>query len=178
MEGSMSEETNPVVTETVSEETTQEATTQTDVGALIAESKKYRKRSQDAEAQLKELQSQLAKAEEAKLKEKEDFKTLYEKTASEMEVYKSQADKWASYESVKREALLNSIPEEERETMSKLDLETLEFVSNKISNVKPNMPEVVGQPRTPEMKKTYSEMTNSERKANWGSIVKQFNMKK
>ena len=66
-------EDQTVATETVSEETTPEATTQTDVGALIAESKKYRKRSQDAEAQLKELQSQLAKAEEAKLKEKEDF---------------------------------------------------------------------------------------------------------
>ena len=47
----MSEE-QTVETETVSEETTTGATTQTDVGALIAESKKYRKRSQDAEAQL------------------------------------------------------------------------------------------------------------------------------
>ena len=174
----MSEE-KTVATETVSEETTQEATTNsTDVGALIAESKKYRKRSQDAEARLAELESQLAKAEEAKLKEKEDFKTLYEKTASEMETYKAQADKWTSYETAKREALLNSVPEEERETMSKLDLETLEFVTNKISNVKPNMPEVIGQSRTPEIKKTYSEMTNAERKANWGNIVKQFNMKK
>ena len=174
----MSEE-KTVATETVSEEVTTEATDSLpESGALVAESKKYRKRAQDAEARLAKLESKLAKAEEAKLKEKEDFKTLYEKTASEMEVYKSQADKWASYESVKREALLSSIPEEERETMSKLDLETLEFVTNKISNVKPNMPEVVGQPRTPEMKKTYSEMTNAERKANWGNIVKQFNMKK
>tara|TARA_R100001082_G_C4269946_1_gene119285 strand:- start:13 stop:537 length:525 start_codon:yes stop_codon:yes gene_type:complete len=174
----MSEE-KTVATETVSEETTQEATTDsTDVGALIAESKKYRKRSQDAEARLAKLESQLAKAEEAKLKEKEDFKTLYEKTAGEMETYKAQADKWTSYETAKREALLNSVPEEERETMSKLDLETLEFVTNKISNVKPNMPEVIGQSRTPEIKKTYSEMTNAERKANWGNIVKQFNMKK
>ena len=62
----MSEEAK-VATETVSEETTQEATTDsTDVGALIAESKKYRKRSQEAEALLAKLESQLAKAEEAK----------------------------------------------------------------------------------------------------------------
>ena len=61
----MSEEAK-VATETVSEETTQEATTEpTDVGALIAESKKYRKRSQDAEAERDALKSQLAKAEEA-----------------------------------------------------------------------------------------------------------------
>ena len=39
----MSEENNPVVNETVSEEATNEVSTDsTDVGALIAESKKYR----------------------------------------------------------------------------------------------------------------------------------------
>ena len=137
----MSEE-QTVATETVSEETTTEATTQTDVGALIAESKKYRKRSQDAEAKLKELQTQLAKAEEAKLKEKEDFKTLYEQTAGKMEAYKAQADKWTSYEAAKREALLKSVPEEEKETMSKLDLDTLEFVTNKINNKRIDIVEI------------------------------------
>ena len=160
----MSEEKS-VAAETVSEETTQEATTNsTDVGALIAESKKYRKRSQDAEARLAKLESQLAKAEEAKLKEKEDFKTLYEKTAGEMETYKAQADKWASYETTKREALLNSVPENERETMSKLDLETLEYVTNKITSVKPNMPEVVGNPREIKPEKAYKDMSYEERK--------------
>ena len=51
----MSEE-NKVATETASEETTKETTNDsTDNGGLIAESKKYRKRSQEAEAQLAEL---------------------------------------------------------------------------------------------------------------------------
>ena len=170
----MSEEAK-VATETVSEETTQEATTDTtDVGALIAESKKYRKRSQDAEARLAKLESQLAKAEEAKLKEKEDFKTLYEKTAGEMESYKAQAEKWTSYEAAKREALLNSVPEEERETMSKLDLETLEFVTNKIKNTKSNAPQVVGQTKQPKLEKSFAEMSNAEKSANWQGILKAY----
>ena len=64
----MSEETK-VATETVSEETTQETPTNTpDVGSLIAESKKYRQRSQDAEAQLAKLQSKLEEQENAKNK--------------------------------------------------------------------------------------------------------------
>ena len=168
----MSEEAK-VATETVSEETTQEATTDsTDVGALIAESKKYRKRSQDAEARLKKLQSQLAKAEEAKLKEKEDFKTLYEKTASEMEAYKSQADKWTSYETAKRETLLNSVPEEEKEAMSKLDLETLEFVTNKINNIKPNAPEVAGTSKGFTTNKDWGDMTDAERRAYYAEKAK------
>ena len=179
MEGSMSEETNPVATETVSEASTNEATTSsTDVGALIAESKKYRKRSQEAEAERDALKSQLAKAEEVKLKEKEDFKTLYEKTASEMEDYKTQAEKWTSYELAKRDTLLQSVPEEEREAMSKLDLETLEFVTNKINNMKPNAPQVVGGSRINTPEKAYSEMSADEKKANWQNILNSYNKRK
>ena len=49
----MSEETKTVASETVSEQPTQETQTDsTDVGALIAESKKYRSRAQDAEARI------------------------------------------------------------------------------------------------------------------------------
>ena len=177
MEGSMSEETNPVATETVSEGSTNEATTDsTDVGALIAESKKYRKRSQDAEARLAKLESQLSKAEEAKLKEKEDFKTLYEQNEAKIESLTENADKWSKYQEAKTAALLESVPEGEREALSKLDFETLEYVTNKINNMKPNAPEVVGSPR--EASKplgNWAEMDAEERRQNWGEIVKGFN---
>ena len=165
MEGSMSEETTPVATETVSEETTNEATTEsTDVGALIAESKKYRKRSQDAEARLAKLESQLAKAEKAKLKEKEDFKTLYEQNEAKIESLTENADKWAKYQEAKTAALLEGVPEDEREALSKLDFETLEYVTNKINSVKPNMTEVVGNPREIKPEKAYKDMSYEERK--------------
>ena len=166
MEGSMSEETNPVATETVSEETTNEATTDsTNVGALIAESKKYRKRSQDAEARLAKLESDLEKSEKAKLKKKEEYKTLYEQSQSKIESLTQNADKWAKYETAKREALLESVPEGERESLSKLDFETLEYVTNKINSVKPNAPEVTGSSRSIVPEKTYAEMNTEERRA-------------
>ena len=161
----MSEEAN-VATETVSEETTQEATTDsTDVGALIAESKKYRKRSQDAEARLAKLESQLAKAEKAKLKEKEDFKTLYEQNEAKIESLTASADKWAKYQETKTAALLEGVPEDEREALSKLDFETLEYVTNKINSVKPNAPEVTGSSRSIVPEKEYKDMNYEERKA-------------
>ena len=66
----MSQE-NQVASETVSEQPTQESPTSSpDVGALIAESKKYRARAQDAEARISEMEKNMAEAEEAKLKEK------------------------------------------------------------------------------------------------------------
>ena len=175
----MSEETNPVATETVSEETTNEATTDsTDVGALIAESKKYRKRSQEAEARLAKLESDLEKSEKAKLKKKEEYKTLYEQNEEKMKSLTQNADKWAKYEEAKREALLSNVPEDERESLSKLDFETLEYVTNKINNIKPNVPEIVGGSRINDPQKNYREMTDDEKKSNWGSILNSYNKRK
>ena len=172
----MSEETKAVASETVSEQPTQESpTTSPDVGALIAESKKYSTRAQDAEARIAKMEKTLAKAEETKLKEKEDFKTLYEKVSSENESLSSVAEKWTKYEETRRASLLEKHPEEDRESLSGLDLETLEFVTNKITDVRPNAPELAGQARGESLNKPLSEMTEQERRQNWASIVKQYN---
>ena len=173
--GQMSED-QIAATETASEGTAQEATTDSaDVGALIAESKKYRKRSQDAEARLAKLESQLAKAEEAKLKEKEEYKTLYEQNEAKIESLTKKADKWAKYQEAKTAALLEGVPEDEREALSKLDFETLEYVTNKINNAKSNAPEVIGNARKSDVNKDFSQMSDKEKKDNWQSIIKNFN---
>ena len=169
----MSEE-NKVATETASEETTKETTNDsTDNGGLIAESKKYRKRSQEAEAQLAELKSQLAKAEEDKLKEKEDFKTLYEKVASENESLAANSEKWSKYEEAKRASLIEQHPEDDRETLMGLPLDTLEYVTSKINSSKANAPEVVGNPRSnhKQVNEDWTKMDERERRANWDNIV-------
>ena len=172
----MSQENSQVASETVSEQPTQETTNNsTDVSSLVAESKKYRKRSQDAESRLAELENKLASAEEAKLKEKEDFKALYEKVSSENESLTANAQKWNKYEENRRNTLLESAPEEERERLAGLDLDTLEYVTSKINNEKPNMPEVAGRARNNMPQKPYAQMTDAEKKANWNNIVKQFN---
>ena len=175
----MSEENKAVVSETVSEQPTQEASTSSpDVGALIAESKKYRSRAQDAEARIAKMEKTLKKAEETKLKEKEDFKALYEKVSSENESLSSVADKWTKYEEVRRGSLLENHPEEDREQLATLDLETLEFVTNKINNNKANAPEVAGNPRqTFKPNKNWVDMDAQDRRDNWGEILKGFNDK-
>ena len=170
----MSQENSQVASETVSEQPTTETTdSSTDVSSLVAESKKYRKRSQDAEARLSELEKKLASAEEAKLKEKEDFKTLYEKVSSENEALDATAQKWNKYEENRRNTLLESAPEEERERLAGLDLDTLEYVTGKINNVKANAPEVAGNPRGyKEINKDWTKMEISELKENWSDILK------
>ena len=80
----MSEDKQQAVTETVSESPAEETQQSSPNDELIAESKKYRKRAQDAETRLAKLEKSLARAEEDKLKEKEEFKTLYEKASSKV----------------------------------------------------------------------------------------------
>ena len=161
----MSEETKAVASETVSEQPTQDTpTTSPDVGALIAESKKYRTRAQDAEARIAKMEKKMAKAEEAKLKEKEDFKTLYEKVSSENESLSSVAEKWTKYEQTKRASLLEKHPEEDRESLQGLPLDTLEFVTNKINGVKANPPQVSGRTKNVVTQKPFADMTDAERR--------------
>ena len=170
----MSEDKTTAVEETVSEAPAKETTQNSSNEQYIAESKKYRKRAQDAETRLAKLEKSLAKAEESKLKEKEDFKALYEQVSSKVESLTSNAEKWNKYEETKRESLLEKHPEEDREKLSGLELDTLEYVTNKINNTKANAPEVAGNPRkdykTPP--KDLTKLSQSELRENWDDIVK------
>ena len=170
----MSEDKTQAATETVSESPATETTQDSSNEQYIAESKKYRKRAQDAETRLAKLEKSLAKAEESKLKEKEEFKTLYEQASSKVESLASDAEKWTNYEKAKRASLLENHPEDERESLSKLDLDTLKYVTNKINNTKANAPEVAGHSRkdykTPP--KDWTKLSQSELRENWDDIVK------
>jgi len=174
MEGSMSEDKTQAVTETVSESPATETTQDSSNEQYIAESKKYRKRAQDAESRLAELEKNFTKAEEDKLKEKEEFKTLYEKASSKIEGLSNNAEKWTKYEETKRASLLESHPEEDRENLSKLDLETLEYVTGKINNTKNNAPEVVGTARKVAPTKPIDWSDKQSIKENWGNIIEQY----
>ena len=161
----MSEENKTVASETASEQPTQETSTSSpDVGALIAESKKYRSRAQDAEARIAEMEKTLAKANEEKLKEKEEYKTLYEEASSKIDNLSANADKWDKYEDNRRALLLEIHPEEDRDQLKSLDLDTLEFVTNKIKNNKPNAPQVVGRTKDVVIDKRYVDMNDAERR--------------
>ena len=170
----MSEDKTQATTETVSESPATETTQDSSNEQYIAESKKYRKRAQDAEARLADYEKKLARAEEDKLKEKEEFKTLYEQASSKVESLTANADKWTKYEETKRASLLENHPEDERESLSKLDLETLEYVTNKINTTKANAPEVAGNPRQDYKKppQDWTKLSAQERRDNWDNIVK------
>ena len=99
---------------------------------------------------------------------------MYEQASAKVESLTTNAEKWGKYEEAKRTTLLENHPEDERESLSKLDLETLEYVTNKINTTKANAPEVAGNPRkdykTPP--KDWTKLSAQERRDNWDNIVK------
>ena len=139
----MSEE-NQVVNEAVADDSTQKTEVSTpDNSELIAESKKYRKRSQSAEARVAELETKLNSFEDQRLKEKEDFKALYEKVSIENDQNKAKAKQWSEYETLKREELLSNIPEEERGDFEGVKLKSLENIISKMTSPKTVNPDHV-----------------------------------
>ena len=172
----MSEDKTTATTETVSESPATETTQDALVEKLKAEqaySQSQRRKKQDAETRLAEFEKKFATAEEDKLKKKEEYKTLYEKASSEMEGLTANADKWAKYEETRRTSLLENHPEEDRERLSGLDLDTLEYVTGKINNVKPNAPEVAGNPRQDykQYNQDWTKMDAKERRDKWNDII-------
>ena len=119
----MSEENKIVEEQAVAETPTQEVSNE--VGNLIAESKKYRQRSQSAEAELNELKENLKLQETKQLEEKEEFKSLYEGLKIENEKLKPIVENFEIQEKQRREHLLSQLSDDDQEIYQ--DLTTIKL---------------------------------------------------
>ena len=119
----MSEENTPVVETTEATETKE--TVSPDAG-LIAESKKYRQRAQQAETQLAEFQKKLEQQENTKLKEKEEWKTLAEQNEAKLNDALPYKDKYEALYSANKQKILSKFPEDQQEKFKDKDPEWLE----------------------------------------------------
>ena len=134
----MSEE-NKVSNEAVVENGTENVTQDNAQNEYIAESKKYRKRAQDAENRLAELNKKLESQENTKLKQKEEYKTLAEKYEAQVNELNPFKEKYEGLVEQRRSKLLDRLPEDKRETFKNKDLDVLEFMADQL-NSKPSEP--------------------------------------
>ena len=170
----MSEE-NVVSNETVVDNGTENVTQESAQNEYIAESKKYRKRAQDAETQLADLQKQLKSQENNKLKEKEEFKTLAEKLESENNSLNSYKEKYELLVEQRKVALLEKLPEDKREQFNNKDLDVLEFMVSQLDIKAPNEPQVRATVKTPEKEiGDWTKLSAEDKRSNWANIVKSF----
>ena len=127
----MSEE-KVVSNETVVEKDTENVAQESAQNEYIAESKKYRKRAQDAETRLANLEKQLETQQNQKLKEKEEYKTLAEKYEAQVNDLNPYKDKYEGLVEQRRNVLLERLPEDKRETFKNKDLDVLEFMVSEL----------------------------------------------
>ena len=149
----------------VQDSTTQSQDESVDYKALyldeVQNAKKLRKRAQDAEETVQKNTKAQETLKVKQMQEQEKYKELYESTAPFKE-------KWESYESKRREALLSKLPEEDREGLNQKDLDTLEYIVRLKEESKPvNPAHSPGMPRNVplEINKPWGEMSESERRA-------------
>ena len=143
------------------------------VSELIAESKKYRQRSQASETRVAELEAKINSFEDKRLLEKEEFKTLYEKVSVENEANKATAEKWNNYEATERESLLKQVPEDEKAEWENSPLNLLKkYVLKATATVPQNPDHVVSKTRNlTDVPSDWTKMKPDEIKKNWSSIV-------
>lgn len=98
-------------------------------GELIAESKAYRKRAQEAEERLAAIERERKEAEEAKLREQGEYKELLAQREAELEAFKNKASDWDNYQQAKKEEILKGMTEAQAEIYKGLDLTTLENIA-------------------------------------------------
>ena len=97
---------------------------------------------------------------------------------TELDVFIPEVWAQAVRASFKRGSLLENHPEDERESLSKLDLETLEYVTSKINNVKANVPEVSGKARGTVIDKPVDWSNKDWLKENWSTVTQSYKQKK
>ena len=150
--------------------------------AEVANAKKLRKRSQDAESKLTNFQSKQTEIEEAKLKEEGEFKTLLEKRDTEIEGLKSKAKAYDELLESERNSILDKMTDEDKETFGNLPLKELKALDAKLNSQKPAQQGnqiLTGMSKSnPVSNKNYNEMTEDERKQWFDAKVQGYGLPK
>ena len=194
MEGSMSQENTQNATGSIERPPVEKAIAQevgpenqngesqpsAEVGGLVAESKKYRKRAQVAEDKLLKMEKKIATAKEEQLAEQNKWQELAEQRGVKLleqepviEAAKAEIDSI-------REELLADFDEEERDSFGSLDLTQLRTLHKKIFQ---NDNKVAPTDATPARSinpenKDWQTMSKEDRRKNWQSIVDSYRIKK
>lgn len=159
-----------VAQEAVAQET-QDQPTNPEVGDLIAESKKYRARSQKAEAELAEMQKKAEAQRNKELEAKQEWQTLAEERAARIAELEPVVERAKQEEAQMREQILADFSVEDRETFGDLPMAKLRALHGKIIQ-QPKIP-IANNPAVPvnEVQEDWTQMTDKDRKKHWSKII-------
>ena len=162
------------VAQEVATEQPQDQPTNPEVGDLIAESKKYRARSQKAEAELAEMQKKAEAQRTKELEAKKEWQTLAEERAARLSELEPIVERAMKDEADMREQILADFSVEDRETFGDLPMAKLRALHGKIVQ-QPKIP-IANNPAVPanEVQEDWTKMSDTDRKKNWSKIIDQY----
>jgi len=151
-----------------------------EVGSLIAESKKYRSRAQEAENKLAKMEKRLAQDRENTMAEQNKWQELAEergvKLSEQEPVIEAAMNEMAAF----REEILADFTEEDREAFKDLNLTQLRTLHKKLINESNAVRPTDGTPaRTANPdNKNWLDMDEKDRRNNWQSIIDGYRLRK
>ena len=148
--------------------------TNAEVGSLIADAKRYRKRSQEAEAKLNELQTKLNEQEEERMQKNSEWQELAAKYKSERDEYKALADEGTKIKETVRSSLLEQLDDEDREFAIDLPTEKLQKFVNRTVKTKVNTNESYSAPMPDSKGNPFKDMTKDQRQSNWTKVLQNY----
>lgn len=163
----------PISTEVATDSQTDDLETP-DVGALVQESKKYRKRAQESEAELGKLKKKLDTDRQKQMEEQNKWQELAEERAARLAEIEPIVERMQADEAEQRELILSDFTEEDRNSFGDLSLQQLRVLHKKMFNSDNSViPTDKTSARTTNTNnKSWTNMTADERKQNWPSIVR------
>ena len=168
----------PVSTEVATE--SQNEPIQSDVGELVQESKKYRKRAQESEAELAKSQKRIELDRQKSMEEQNQWQQLAEERAARIAELEPIAEEFQKDQTTQREMILSKLSEEDREQFGDLPIAKLRILANKLNPNEKSVPNTSGTPARAvnPSNKNWTTMTDNERRSNWADIVKGYALRK
>ena len=142
------------------------------VGELIAESKKYRARSQKDREKIAELEKSIEASRQKQLEEQQEWQTLAEERANKISELQPIVEQAQKHEADMRQKLLSDFEESDRDMFGDLPLDKLQAVHDKIINTTVRV-NVANNPAVPvnELNEEYKDISDKDRQTHWQNIV-------
>lgn len=144
----------------------------------VQNSKKLRKRSQEAEMKVTEFTTAQETNRVKQMKEQEKYQELSEELQKKLDSTMPYKEKWEAHEATQREKYLSKLPKADREKLSNEKLETLEYIASLTEDdPKPQaVKHSAGKARdnAQDLKDPFNTLDKEGVKANWDQIYTQY----
>ena len=147
---------------------------QPDVGQLVQESKKYRKRAQESEEKLAKLNKNIETDRQKQMEEQNQWQQLAEERAARLAEIEPIVEQFRRDEATQRELILSDFSEKDREEFGELSLGQLRSLHKNLFETTNSVTPTSGTPARAvnPNNKHWTTMSKDERQSNWGDIVK------